>query len=193
MAIERELKYHLDEARYERLKVALGRQQKSKQQTNLYLDTPGREICDAFGTLRLRREGDKLFLTYKRGRSQKGSFFEINELEVEITQELWNQMAAGQLPSEPLEPIRGLKHDFPHVTALVSLGEVQNLRLCYPLPTGDTAELDRTVFPDQSVDYELEVETERPDEVERYLESLGVPLTPQSKTKFRRFLDAVGL
>jgi uncharacterized protein YjbK len=193
MAIERELKYQLDEARYERLKTALGRQQKAKQQTNLYLDTPGRELCGAFGALRLRKEGEKLFLTYKRGKSQKGSFFEINELEVEVTQQLWNVLAGGQLPSEALEPLDRLRHDFPHVTELVALGEVQNLRLCFPLPTGDTAELDRTVFPNGSVDYELEVETETPDEVERHLESLGVPLTPQSKTKFRRFLDAVGL
>lgn len=193
MAIERELKYQLDEARYDRLKVALGQSARVKQQVNLYLDTPGRELCSAHGALRLRREGERLYLTYKRGLAQTGSFFEIREIETEVSQEQWNQLAGGKLPDGPLEPIDRLKHDFPHVQSLVSLGQVENLRLCYPLPTGEVAELDRTVFPGGGVDYELEVETESPEVVERHLETLGVPLTPQSKTKFRRFLEAVGL
>lgn len=191
MAIERELKYHLDEARYERLKTALGTPEHTKEQVNLYLDTPGRELCDAHGALRLRREGDKRFLTYKRGKAQEGSFFELHEFEVEATPEQWSLLAGGKLPEGELEPIDRLKHDFPHVNGVVTLGEARNLRICYPLPTGDTAELDRTTFPNGRVDFELEVETENPAEVERHLESLGVPLTPQTKTKFRRFLDAI--
>lgn len=105
---------------------------------------------------------------------------------------LWQALASGLLPELPLEPLERLRHDFPGVERMVPLGQVQNLRIRYPLPTGDTAELDRTEFPGGGLDYELEVETEQPEEVERYLQSLGVPLEPQSKTKFRRFLEAIG-
>lgn len=191
MAIERELKYQLDEARYERLKTCLGQLQATKHQVNHYLDTTERDVSRAHGALRLRQEDERLMLTYKRGISQRGSFFEIQELETEITQEQWNALASGQIPAGESEPLDRLRHDFPHVRELVSLGQVRNLRLCFPLPSGDTAELDRTEFPGGGVDYELEVETEDPAAVERHLESLGVPLTPQTKTKFRRFLDAI--
>ncbi len=161
-------------------------------QVNLYLDTPEGGLSAAHGALRLRQEGETRTLTYKRGLSQTGSFFEILELEAEVDQPLWQTLASGQLPDFPLEPLERLRQDFPGVKRLVALGQVQNLRICYPLPTGDTAELDRTEFPGGGLDYELEVETERPEEVERHLVSLGVPLEPQSKTKFRRFLESIG-
>lgn len=192
LAIERELKYRLDEVAYEHLKTALGKSQGQELQVNLYLDTPEGGISAAHGALRLRRERETRTLTYKRGLSQTGSFFEILELEAEVDEPLWQALASGLLPELPLEPLERLRQDFPGVKQLVPLGQVQNLRIRYPLPTGDTAELDRTEFPGGGLDYELEVETERPEEVERHLHTLGVILAPQSKTKFRRFLEAVG-
>ncbi|MEW6279767.1 MAG: CYTH domain-containing protein [Candidatus Eremiobacterota bacterium] len=191
MGLERELKFALDRAGYERMAECLGTPFEEVEQVNVYLDTASSQIEAMRAALRLRREGGQLLLTYKRGRAQTGAYFEIAEFEVPITPDQWLGLETGSsLPD--LEPLQELHRDVPSLDPLVCLGRVENLRRRYPLPTGDVAELDRTVFPNGRVDYELEVETADPEAVERWLrEHAGFPLVAQQTTKYRRFLDAI--
>lgn len=195
MGTEKELKYALDEQGYEALKTLLGEPQERVLQVNVYLDLADNRMDRLYGTLRLRQEEDARMVTYKRGRTQRGAYFELSEWEAPLTEEQFSSLRNGVVQPHwwnELEPLRRFREDVPDADRLRAQGQVENLRIRYPLPTGDLAELDRTVFPDGRVDYELEVETEDPKAVDRHLHGLGVPLDPQTRTKYRRFLEAIG-
>lgn len=72
------------------------------------------------------------------------------------------------------------------------IGQTVNVR--YQVRSGPfTLELDKTKFPDDSVDLELECETIMPDmareHIEQLLKSLNIPFAPQTKSKYERFLE----
>ncbi len=72
------------------------------------------------------------------------------------------------------------------------LGQTINVR--YQVRSGPfILEIDRTKFPDDSIDLELECETVAPDiareHIEQLLKSLKIAFVPQTKGKFERFLE----
>jgi uncharacterized protein YjbK len=201
--MECELKYALEnEAAYEKLRLSLGPPQAQLQQTNLYLEDPNSEQQAA---LRLRLERnltdgtERRVLTYKRRaavQSISAAYFVAHEYELEIEQSDWDTIATGS-PTErqwKLEPLARFAETNGKVL-LRALGEMENTRWTYPLPDGSLAELDRTQLPGNREDFELEIETDRPEPVERWVSArfreLGLELRPQPLTKFRRFLEQI--
>ncbi len=192
--MERELKFHLpDKAAYDRLAEALGTELKRELQINHYLDTPDGELSrSGKSMMRVRDRGTHYTTTFKCGIAMTEAYFESEEVQTQIPAQLAQAMQTGDLPLEAqaLAPIRRLFEVFGVQERLVPQGTMQNLRRTYHLSEHDVAELDETTFPDGSVDYELEVETDEPGRVKSVLELLGFgDLAPQPKTKYARFLE----
>ncbi len=203
--MECELKYALaGESEYLKLQQSLGPLQARLLQTNLYWGSQRPESEAASGALRLRLErnldtGDETrWLTYKQRATPSHfvptAYFVAHEYETTVSLEDWEQIASGT-PSDlqwQLEPLSRFA-ELNGRTPLHRVGELENLRCTYPLPDGSLAELDRTRFPGNREDFELEVETDRPEQVESWLrnhfQQLGIELRAQALTKYRRFLD----
>ncbi len=186
--MEKELKFIVpDREACGRLKALLGVPREELTQTNLYYDTPDRRVAQAFSMLRIRRSEKGTRLTFKQGRRQHNGYFEAEEIECRLEDEVDpNQLAHT-------EPMQRFGQQF-QTTEVELLGEVVNRRLVYKLECGEVLELDQTDFPGQT-DYEIEVETERPEQVTRELarlvEQAGFRLVAQTETKFSRFLKAL--
>jgi hypothetical protein len=67
----------------------------------------------------------------------------------------------------------------------------------YDLPEGIRLEVDRTEFPGNRIEYEVEAEWHDEEEVRRVvtglLDGYNVRYSPQTRTKHERFLAAAGL
>jgi uncharacterized protein YjbK len=188
--VEQELKFALaNRGVFDQLLSALGPPQQSLQQANHYFSTQA-EWPDPLWTLRLRQENDQFEVTLKSGRRQLGNFFEAREINHPVSPTEAQQFLSLQWP-EPFwqwPPLQVLRGEF-GVQAVVLVGSLRNHRHCCPQPSGWMAELDETFFPDGSIDYELEVETNQPQRVLAELEPYRELLGSQDKTKYRRFLE----
>lgn len=192
MSLEQELKFSLpDRAAFEKALAFLGPAEAVLEQVNHYFSAPGGEVS-ANWSLRIRQEADCFELTLKSGRKQVEGYFEAREINHELTSEQAREMLASASWAPEWftrwEPLRLLKEEF-GVDQPLYIGSLRNLRhKCRKMDWGQP-ELDQTSFPDGSIDYELEVETDRPDAVRSALEPLAELLTVETKTKFRRFLE----
>lgn len=194
--IECELKMRLPGGQAaRRLGTVLGVPLATIDQVNLYLETADRQVASGRRMVRLRREGGRWILTYKRGLQVQAGYFEAREVEAVLCANPEAGWSQADLPGlEPLAPLRALRADGVVGDLSVS-GEVHNLRARYRLSNGDILELDRTRFPGGREDWEVEVETPRPEEVRALLAGLadqaGVALEEQRQTKYERFLEAI--
>jgi uncharacterized protein YjbK len=194
--VERELKMRLQGAQAaRRLGTVLGVPLATIDQVNLYLETADRQVASGRRMVRLRREGGRWILTYKRGLQVQAGYFEAREVEAVLCAGPEADWSQADLPAlEQLAPLQALRAD--GVAGNLSIcGEVHNLRARYRLSNGDILELDRTRFPGGREDWEVEVETRRPEEVRALLAGLsdqaGVALEEQRQTKYERFLEAI--
>jgi uncharacterized protein YjbK len=194
--IECELKMRLPgEQAARRLGTVLGAPLATVEQVNLYLETADGQVASGPSMVRLRREEGRWTLTYKRGLQVQAGYFEAREVEALLDASPEAEWSEADLPGlESLAPLRALRAD--GVPGELSvLGEVYNLRASYRLSNGDILELDRTRFPGGREDWEVEVETRRPEEVRALLADLfdrvGVALEEQRQTKYERFLEAI--
>ncbi|MGE0491882.1 MAG: CYTH domain-containing protein [Vulcanimicrobiota bacterium] len=186
---EKELKFIVpDEPAYQRLLALLGEPQARMQQVNRYFDTPDGRVTAGFAALRERTESGRRVLTFKAGKRQQDGYFEALEFECELDDQLFPDQCWGLAPMVEFTSRFG-------EGPLVEQGATENLRLCFRLSGGWLLELDRTVFPGGRVEFEAEVETEDPEATRAELATLfaqaQVALTPQTKTKYARFLEAV--
>lgn len=194
--VERELKMRLEGAEAaQRLGMALGLPFETVQQVNLYLETTDHQVASGRSMVRLRCEEGRWILTYKRGLQVQAGYFEAREVEAVLCANPEAGWSQADLPGlETLAPLRALRADGVVGDLSVS-GEVHNLRARYRLSNGDILELDRTRFPGGREDWEVEVETPRPEEVRALLAGLadqaGVALEEQRQTKYERFLEAI--
>lgn len=193
--VERELKFLIpNEAAYQNLKELLGAPQRTLRQVNYYLDSKDRQVARSRSMVRIRDENGRAVLTYKRQLAHRSGYLECEEHEEEVPAGWVAELQQGHVPEELWirEPLRRLAQDLGSC-GLGLVGTITNERGCYPLAGGEVAELDRTEFSDGGVDFELEVETERPEQVGQIVRELfqraGAPLRPQPLTKYRRFLD----
>lgn len=194
--LERELKLRLQDGEAAGLLArVLGEPFEIVEQLNVYLDTRARQVASSRSMVRLRREGGRWSLTYKRGLRVQAGYFEAREVEVPLAalpQTDWSELGLSGL--EDLAPLEALRADGVPGELAIS-GEVHNRRSRYRLSQGEVLELDRTRFPDGRVDWEVEVETRRPDEVRGLLADLaqraGILFEEQDKTKYERFLEAL--
>jgi len=194
--LERELKLRLEGAEAaQRLGNVLGVPFETVQQVNLYLETTRHQVASGRCMVRLRCEAGRWSLTYKRGLRVQAGYFEAREVEAVLPDCLKGHWSEADLPAlEQLPPLQALRADGVAGNLSIS-GEVHNLRARFRLSNGDILELDRTRFPGDRVDWEVEVETRKPDEVRALLaglaEEAGVVLQEQRQTKYERFLEAV--
>jgi uncharacterized protein YjbK len=192
--MEKELKLRLPTHEdYTRLLRRLGPVERSTRQRNDYLDTDGDELRRRRIMVRFRDEGGGLVLTVKWKAVQREGYFQAEEEEAGLK---------ARSPSEALrdgEAARALAALCPELrevdlSTLRVLGSIHNLRQRFRLEDFDL-ELDHSTYPNGAEDYELEVETLRPEAarelVERLLQDSGARCEPQSLTKYERFLDNV--
>lgn len=139
---------------------------------------------------------DEITLTVKRRRQAEGGVFVSDEHEQPLDAALW---AAIRVGTAPLDEIAG-----PAMAWLRAQGPTGPLRLQgamknrrHLIALHDFAlEVDRTEYPDGTVDAEVEVETGDPEAarvvVERAAAAAAIRLVPQTLGKYARFLTHGG-
>ncbi|MFH2204525.1 MAG: CYTH domain-containing protein [Elusimicrobiota bacterium] len=189
----------------------------TRVQTNIFLDSPGGDIVDARGALRVRHERvylpggvsrpqEHILLTLKHSGRRKDALFERFEHECEIATPLLEVRAnPSQLLALDLAPITALKSLVPDIRELKVLGGFENLRY---EAAGELElkgkklsivwEADRTTFGEGRTDYEVEIELTDAAQaktvtaaVRGRLRALGIKELPTPESKFRRFLGVL--
>ncbi len=162
-----------------------GEHLKSLSQINYYLDTADHTLLQAREMLRLRRENASWVLTHKsRGKNENG-LQSSKETEWPAPNDLNEENLLAWLKEQTAFPIE----------SPVLLGVLHNQREVFGLD-GFILELDSVRFrngEEWCFQWELELETVKHPEARAMLESLferaGIPFEPQTKSKFRRFLE----
>ena len=173
-------------------------------QDNYYFDTSAGRLSRARIMLRIRYEAGaeqvtgRAVMAAKRRRSRTDAGrFEADEIEHIMEPETWRAVVTGSLNAAQLDnPVtRWVNAEVGPIENLEILGLVSNERIVVPA-AGYIFEVDRTRFPDGSVDVEVEVETDDIDgaraAVEQYARKAGVALFEQTKGKHRRFRERLG-
>jgi uncharacterized protein YjbK len=212
---ERELKLSLTAEEAERLQRHLGGPLRVLLQRNHYLDTPDERLRSRRIGLRLREETlltdppapPRYLLTAKGPSRREEAIRDRPEIEVSLTAAAAGDiLRAGIDPARSgLAPLRWAAREAAGAR-VAALGSIENLRRIYRLAPGAgqpplELELDRTTYPDGSLEYELEVEYP-PGEahppadadplagaIRDLLTSLDIPWRPSPAGKFRRFLE----
>lgn len=160
------------------------------QRNHYFSDRQGQPSPD--WVLRLRDQDGQHELTLKLGRSQRAGYFESLEVSCEVEPELAGLILQGEWPESLRNsaPMQRLRQEF-GLDRPTLLGSLVNRRHPCPQSAGWVAELDITQFPNGQVDYELEIETDQLELVQAQLQPLAGLLNPQTKTKYRRFLERI--
>lgn len=197
---ESELKYELEEQSYHRLLGLLPEMGRASDFSNLYFQV-GEETGRRDWVLRLRRFGGKSGgeLTLKIGRQLSPGAFSSVEYSAWVESDLPAQWEG----TEPLQVFRREVSRGP----LHLQGEARNQRRLVKAPFGPVEgwEIDRTELPNGQICHELEIEyppQAHPTveelqgfrmEVEEWLFEQDIAPRPSERTKYRRFLEALGL
>jgi uncharacterized protein YjbK len=201
-----------DDDAAERFVAALGAPVRAeKRQVNAIFDTQDGRLAGASYMLRLRTEDASAFLTAKGpARTVSATTASRMEAETAIAPDLVDDLLAGEV--EPLCLLRAHVTDETYAElwrgldearacrVLRCAGRFENLRrvVDVTLPSGLalTVEVDRTEFPNDRTDNEIEIEVADEtvvDEVEQWLEGLtreaGIETAPSSP-KLTRFFEA---
>lgn len=162
---------------------------------NYYLDTENLALAKQLIMIRVR-SAKKNFLTFKNGTQIEDGYFRSTEIEVELDALQLDEALANPcvLFEWNVEPIQELERQIGRVE-LELIGKLENERT--RLRVDDhLVELDRMRFPDLSEEYEIELESERPEEAREWcltrLSKLGVEVSPSTRTKFHRLLGKMG-
>ncbi|MBS2034675.1 CYTH domain-containing protein [bacterium] len=189
--LEQELKFQIaGPAEFEKVLSFLGPAEKLLNQCNYYFSDRADRVSPDW-SLRVRQENDLFELTFKLGQKQSEGYFQATEVECLVDKDQADELLYQPVWSETLwelPPLQRLRQEF-GVERLVLLGSLRNQRHRCPQAGGWVAELDITQFPNGQTDYELEVETADVEGVRQALKPVDEYLAPQSKTKFRRFLE----
>jgi uncharacterized protein YjbK len=187
---------------YLKLVGFLGPLDEEQHHANGFFDTQDRRLARQGRILRVRAEKDRGLVTLKGVGSHAGVAVIREEIEAEIELGVALEILRGF--ANPLaldiEPIRALKKEFRGLD-LILLLEFRNERRVKHMAIGDyqyALEIDKTEFADGSVDYELEVEVSRREQIEivedqlrKLFESLAIPFEKQCQSKFERALQRV--
>ena len=220
MPTERELKLKLSAAEAEKLADILGPPVETIEQLNYYLDTADGALRSHRQMVRLREESIvrspihslpeiRFVLTLKGGSQTDGLISVRNEQEMTVEAvAAKNILATGLLLEDaPLENLRQVGIDL-GVPTIYNQGLLKNRRQMFDLnvliplasktPSEIQMALDRSIYPDKSVDFEAEIElpsslTAFPEGFVRRLALLfsgaGINWAPGNTSKFRRWLE----
>ncbi|MGH9362465.1 MAG: CYTH domain-containing protein [Thermoanaerobaculia bacterium] len=193
--VESEIKYRLAEIDdYRKLTGPRGLEGAagSDRQENLYLDTADLRISSGGAMLRVRRSGSGAIVTFKAGAELEAGYFRSTEIEAPIDPPALSSILKhpSSLYRLPLAPAEILRARFGELSLEV-VGTLTNDRSRFRAGAY-LVEVDRLLFPDGSEEYEVEVETERPEEARAWLEAefrrLSVRAAPSRQTKLARLL-----
>ncbi len=196
--IERETKLEISAGDYERL-LASADLQETRDQLNIYLYDPSR-LREEAGYFRVRLEaGGEGTGTLKLPVGWKGEMREMLEVERPLEElgsglfprpRRWVFLEASG-PEGLMEHFQGLG-----ITHLRRLGWMRNLRHVLRWEGLGTVELDRTVLPNGTVHFEVEIDDPRSEVHQALVRKIREVAPSASFTrigKFSRFLAAVGL
>jgi len=198
--IEQEIKFELESAAdfsrfLEGLEAAAQMPARLLSQTNHYLDT--RELTLAGRLVMFRiRESSGVVITLKSGTHVEDGYFRSREVEAALDPALLDGILARPRTVYGLDvaPVQALCHDFGELQ-LECIGTLRNMRRVVVVD-GHTVEIDQMQFGEGDEEYEVEIESARPDEVRHWclerFRALGVEARPSTETKFQRLLGRLG-
>ncbi|GFR45936.1 hypothetical protein Agub_g7398 [Astrephomene gubernaculifera] len=165
----------------------------SHAQANYFFDGPARELNSRKVVLRLRTyNGDeKATVTLKGRQILENGIGRASEVECEVPPAAAARYLAA--PSDMLREVDIVRTaaDKFGLNSLVGLGGFRNQRDCFRW-RGHTLELDETAFEHGTL-YEIECETDRPeelrDQLEAFLRQLGVSYSYSGTSKFANFIN----
>lgn len=197
--MEKELKIHLKDAgNLKYLLEALPPPVRIVNQVNHYFDTPALDLRRNKAMVRLRESSEGNFFTLKRDAKILAGYLTAEDHETRTEFRARDIGPGGVIPVSVLPPgIQQIVAQEFGLSDLKHLGRIRNERRVIPMKEGFTIELDETHFPNGQIDHEIEVETADPDAalpvIERILDACGIPFDFEFKTKYSRFLEAVGI
>lgn len=204
--IERELKFTLNgKPEFERLLSALPQPKQIMYQENIFFDTPARTLSDNGWALRVRLETDQRQNTQAeitaKGLSQGKEFFsERPEISSRLELSTATCIIAGgfdllALSAPAVEKIRR----YAAAEKLIPLVSFKNTRSTVPFPERSPfcfLEIDETFFSESRVDYELEIELQDREalekacrEIRKFLDEHKIHYQPGKKSKLERALE----
>ncbi len=157
-------------------------------QRNTYFDTPDHALAREGMLVRVREAGGKVVLTVKRVRGRAQGRIESDEWERELAPALWASVQSGRAPlaAASFAPLDAAARGRP----IAAIGSLENLRRLARGPTGALYEMDETRFPWGEVHYELEIESDEPEEelaaARALFDRLGVAYSDRVETKPER-------
>ncbi|MHC4778806.1 MAG: CYTH domain-containing protein [Planctomycetota bacterium] len=197
---ETELKFILmDREDYERILKILAPPRAVKDQTNhYYLGDPAGILDRGEAMLRLRTVSHgPAVLAFKDRLVKDGALFKCREIEAPLQDETAARLLAGEidpltLDSPPAAEARAVLGE-----GTIRIGGVSRTRRSeFVLDSDEVLQVDMSTFPGGREDWEIELETHDPVSAQRRLRGLlgrsSIVLRPQTRTKVRRFLDALG-
>ena len=165
------------------------------EQMNHYFDTADHRLARSLVMLRVR-QADRVVVTLKSGTQISDGCFRSRELEGEIAAADVDRVIADPvgLYSLDIVPIEVLRTEF-GVLPLTLIGNLKNRRHVFEVDEY-CVEVDAMRFEDSGEEFEIEIESEHPEDARRWcsgrLEALGVGGSPASETKFQRVLRRLG-
>lgn len=189
--LEREVKLTLpSEAAYARLCRLLPDFEGEVEQRNSYWDAPDRRWRDRGVMVRLRIAGTRAYVTVKQAaKVHDDGLFEAPEEEVDVDFQGAMKVVRGEATLASLEcPLIAARSE-PGQT-WECWGRMENRRRRYRLNPEFVVEVDRTIFLDRHVEWEVELESTDPAEagvlLRKALDDAGVSYTPQTVSKSER-------
>lgn len=195
MKTERELKLLLPE---ESAKLFLSKFEPFKgiDQENFYFDTISHHLSAVGTTLRIRSEQGTYILCAKIKNRESVGIAVSEEWEERLN--VYEFQSICQSPNEILtylpDEIHRVLSTIVMGAPILLLGSIRNFRNC--LRVNDwIIELDRSVFPNEEVQYEIEVEGVTSEEesikIQNFLANLDLSCQPSVESKYKRFLKAL--
>jgi len=206
--LEREIKIRVpDRFTYERVRAVLGLPIADIRQENHFFDTFDNRLRATGSALRVRIErssqGERAELTLKGPTSRVGALTTRAEYTVIISMQTAREIVRNPqiLSSVGLDPANRAR-EIAGATGWREIATFTNHRLTMNLDLGDGVaplELDHTLYPNASEDFEIEFENASAElltRAERALRELlarvQIPWEPQTKSKIQRALERAG-
>jgi len=190
----------VNEHNFDRLLDRLGEPAEIREQTNYFLDSDNWDLSQSGWALRLRSYGETVVMTAKGVAAENIDGLTVRpEIEETISvDELKRFLSAGtllrNLPPKINAIFENIEPDL-RLTKKLSFTTIRHIIEHRDGNIGFRFELDKTIYPDGGVDYELEVEIANramfpPVEeiIRRLLDELAIPWKLQKESKFGRAL-----
>ncbi|MBJ8078349.1 CYTH domain-containing protein [Bacillus cereus group sp. N12] len=193
MENEREIKLSLTEEQYNLiLKSAIN--PKKKVQSNYYYDTENYDIQKGNNTLRVRNEQNSIELTLKiKNKTEDGITYSTEYNQV-LNQEQYNDLLKNSNYFSSLlneEVTSGLKEI--DINKIKYVGKTHNIRVIFSTSSGLLFHLDKTTFPGDTTEFELEIENAEYSYniFEELKETYGITPIINEQSKYKRFIKHI--